>query len=284
MDKITNAVHVDYFLFIEKKTRSPSYQMSCEHCHDFSELFYLKTGRCIYTVNGLEYQLNAGDFLIIAPGEPHSTRYEGPAQCERITFYCQKTSLPEEFRKKHPEVANLLDITSKITLDSKKQLNAEKMVQRIYQESILKDAYASESVRYLTVCLLISLKRDGHFVVKVKEKEKETFSRDIVEAIEYVRQNHPLPLTLEEAAQRAGLSPTYFSKKFHQETGSTYKKYVNEIRVLNAKQMLLSTDDSVTKIAISCGFGSSNYFKDVFRKMTGISLRDYRKKSAEASE
>ncbi|MCD7883876.1 MAG: AraC family transcriptional regulator [Lachnospiraceae bacterium] len=282
MDKITNTAKVDYFLFIEKKTRSPSYQMSCEHCHDFSELFYLKTGRCVYIVNGLEYQLDAGDFLVIAPGKPHSTRYEGPTQCERITFYCQKSSLPQEFREKHPEVTDILDQTSKITLTPKKQLDAEKLVQRILQESIQMDAYAPESIRYLTLCLLISLKRDGHFTVEVKEKE--ACSRHILDAIEYIRQNYSLPLTLEEAAQKAGLSPTYFSKKFHQETGSTYKKYVNEIRVLNAKQMLLSTDDSVTKIAISCGFGSSNYFKDVFRKMTGISPRDYRKKAAEASE
>ncbi|MCD8103623.1 MAG: AraC family transcriptional regulator [Lachnospiraceae bacterium] len=146
----------------------------------------------------------------------------------------------------------------------------------------MKDTYVSESIRFLTLCLLMSLKRNGRFMVKVREKE--ACSQDILEAIEYVRQNYTLPLTLEDTAHRAGLSPTYFSRKFHQATGNTFKKYVNEIRILNAKQMLLSTDDSVTKIAMNCGFGSSNYFKDVFRRMTGFSPRDYRKKSAEASE
>ncbi|MCD7956001.1 MAG: AraC family transcriptional regulator [Lachnospiraceae bacterium] len=282
MDKLTNAANVNYFLFIERKTRAPSYQMSYEHCHDFSELFYLKSGRCVYTVLDARYELSAGDFLIIAPGEPHATRYEGPAQCERITFYCQKSAFPEEFRNQYPEVIDILDKTSKITLEQKYQLDAEKLVLRISQESIRMDTYASESIRYLTLCLLISLKRSGHFMVNVTEKE--AYSKDILDAIEYVRQNYPLPLTLEDAARRAGLSPTYFSKKFHHATGNTFKKYVNEIRILNAKQMLLSTDDSVTKIAISCGFGSSNYFKDVFRRMTGVSPREYRKKSAEASE
>ena len=43
--------------------------------------------------------------------------------------------------------------------------------------------------------------------------------------------------------------------------------------------MLLIPDNSITKIAMLCGFGSSNYFKDLFRASTGRSPREYRKHS-----
>jgi AraC-like DNA-binding protein len=43
--------------------------------------------------------------------------------------------------------------------------------------------------------------------------------------------------------------------------------------------MLLSSDLSITEIALQCGFSDSNYFKDAFKKMYGASPRNYRKKS-----
>lgn len=87
------------------------------------------------------------------------------------------------------------------------------------------------------------------------------------------------PLTLEEVAGYCNLSPTYFSRKFRLITGQTFKEHVNYIRLRQATQMLLMTDNSITKIAMLCGFGSSNYFKDLFRASTGRSPREYRKHS-----
>lgn len=281
MDDFSNIAKTEYDIFVEKKLRIPSFYMSYEHYHNYCELYYLKTGKCIYTIKGMEYQLKAGDFLIIAPGEPHFTRYEGQTSCERVVFCCQKTAFPKEFQENFPEVIDILDKSCKITLEHKKQCETDSLIQRILQENNLKDEYSSETIRYLLLCLFLTLKRDGHFMVKTKIKE--TYSKAINEAVEYITRNFSLPITLEDVAQQVGLSPTYFSKKFHLTTGSTFKKYLNEIRILQARQMLLTTDDSITKIALSCGFNSSNYFKDIFRRRMGISPRTYRKKSKEAS-
>ena len=80
-----------------------------------------------------------------------------------------------------------------------------------------------------------------------------------------IRSYYALPLTLEEVAENISLSPTYLSRKFKKVTGVTFKEYLNYIRIKQSCQMLLTTDDSVTKIAVDCGFNSSNYFKDCFR-------------------
>ena len=88
------------------------------------------------------------------------------------------------------------------------------------------------------------------------------------------------PTEVQQALERyCNLSPTYFSRKFRLITGQTFKEHVNYIRLRQATQMLLMTDNSITKIAMLCGFGSSNYFKDLFRASTGRSPREYRKHS-----
>lgn len=281
MGDFTNKAATEYGIFVERKLRIPSFHMSYEHYHNYCELFYLKSGKCVYTIKDIKYQLNAGDFLVVAPGESHFTHYEGQVPCERVIFCCQKTSFPEEFQEKYPEVAELLDQSCKITLEPKKQYEADKLIQRMLQENTLMDGYSSESIRCLLLCLLLSLKRDGRVMVEVKPAD--VYSKDITEAMEYIAHNFALPLTLEDAALHAGLSPTYFSKKFHLTTGSTFKEYLNKIRILKARQMLLTTDDSITKIALNCGFSSSNYFKDIFHRMMGMSPRSYRKKGKEAS-
>ena len=54
------------------------------------------------------------------------------------------------------------------------------------------------------------------------------------------------------------------------------KEYLSYVRLEHASQELRSTDHSVTEVAINCGFSDSNYFKDAFKKMYGISPRAYR--------
>lgn len=77
-------------------------------------------------------------------------------------------------------------------------------------------------------------------------------------------------------ADRAGLSPSYFSKKFRAVTGMGMKEYLSYVRLEHASKELQSTDHSITEVAINSGFSDSNYFKDAFKKMYGISPRAYR--------
>lgn len=279
MDSFINKTASDYGIYIEKKQRVPSFHMTAEHSHNYCEVFFLKSGKCIYTIKDVEYHILPGEFLIVAPGDPHFTRYEGESSCERVIFCCKKTSFPEEFQEKSPAVVALLDTSCKITLEQKKLHDTQKIIHRIVQESSLPDEYSSEILRYLLTCLLLILKRDGSVCINVESND--SYSKDIRTAMEYVAGNYALPLTLESVAQYVNLSPTYFSKKFHIVTGTTFKEYLNKIRIRQARQMLLTTDDSITKIAINCGFSSSNYFKDIFHKMIGLSPRNYRKKGKE---
>jgi AraC-like DNA-binding protein len=84
-------------------------------------------------------------------------------------------------------------------------------------------------------------------------------------------------LSLDELAQIAGLSPSYFSRRFREETDRTVSGYIREKRVAEARWLLARTERSVTDIALSLGFEDVNYFSRSFRSETGTAPRDYRK-------
>lgn len=275
MVNITDESRPDYGIFVEKQIRFPSFYMSYKHAHNYCEIFYLKTGKCIYHVEDMKIPLNSGDFLIVPAGHTHYTSYEGDIPCERVIICCQKDSFPKEFVQNYPEIPEMLENSCKATMNSKNRRQTEALIHQILQENQLPDLYSYESMRYLIISLLLTIKRFGIFAEFISNGKK--YDKDIYAATEYIIENYSQALTLDGLATQVGLSPTYFSKKFHLSTGKTFKEYVNEIRMQQARQMLLTTDDSITKIAISCGFSSSNYFKDIFRRATGISPRNYRK-------
>lgn len=269
-------------IYVEKQIRVPTFTMSYEHVHSYCEIFYLKTGNCIYSLNNNSYHLAAGDVFIVTPGDSHCTSYEGLVPCERIVVYCMLDAIPEAFFELHDDIRQSLLRSGKVILVKKGRLQLEAVLCRMMEENNVPDNYSCELLRYLVMELLLCIKRSGVFVYE-QLKQPAGISTDIEDALRYIAQNYSLPITLDEVASNIGLSPTYLSKKFKKITGVTFKEYVNYIRIKQACQMLLTTDDSITKISVSCGFNSSNYFKDIFRKINGISPRAFRRQSKERS-
>lgn len=265
-------------IYVERMVRVPTFTMTYEHSHKYCEIFYLKHGSCIYHIGDDMYHLTAGDLFIVAPGDFHNTNYEGLVPCERIIVYCKPSAIAADFLEAHPDLGDNLRRSGKVVLIKKGHLQVEGILARMMEENNLPDEYSYEMLSHLVLELLLSLKRNGVFVYD-KVKARENYSTDIENAIKYIAQNYALPISLEDIAEKINLSPTYLSKKFKKVTGQTFKEYVNFIRIRHAVQALLTTDDSVTKIAMNCGFNSSNYFKDIFRRMYGISPRAFRKQS-----
>ena len=138
------------------------------------------------------------------------------------------------------------------------------------------DQYCEHFERCYLEELLLMLMR--HSVMNEKEPDLlNSRDADILLATRYIYNNFRKPLTLEEVSSVASLSPTYFSKKFKLITGMGFKEYLNYVRLKHAQTALLTTNSSITDIALEYGFNDSNYFKDLFKKVYGKSPREYRK-------
>jgi AraC family transcriptional regulator len=89
--------------------------------------------------------------------------------------------------------------------------------------------------------------------------------------------------TLDEMAQRAGLSPYHFLRTFERLTGTTPHQYVLRTRLRQAALRLVSGGDKVVDIALDCGFGDLSNFNRAFRAEFRVSPRAYRRRTGSGS-
>ena len=96
------------------------------------------------------------------------------------------------------------------------------------------------------------------------------------EAQDHMEQHPGDAHTLAGLAGLTGLSPRSFGRRFRQATGLTPLAYLRQLRLREARALLLQSDLAVADIAWRCGFSSPSRFSQAFRAATGLSPRRYR--------
>jgi AraC family transcriptional regulator len=84
-------------------------------------------------------------------------------------------------------------------------------------------------------------------------------------------------LSVGELARIAHLSPFHFSRAFKQATGMSPHRFIIERRIEQAKQRLTRGTDSVAEIAYATGFSSQAHLSNMFRRITGVTPKQYRR-------
>jgi AraC-like DNA-binding protein len=114
------------------------------------------------------------------------------------------------------------------------------------------------------------------------EKQKGFSGKQIAKVIEEVRflmrQNTEQEFNLEELAQQHNVGYSYFRKMFKKYTGVSPGQYHLQLRIIRAKEMLVSTDKSIKEISLDLGFQTIHYFSLIFKKKVGMNPTEYRKR------
>lgn len=100
----------------------------------------------------------------------------------------------------------------------------------------------------------------------------------IRKAVEYLQHNYRSPeLTVQDLCHIAGISNTYFRKRFFEEFGMMPNRYLNTLRIEYAKELLDSGAYSVERVAGEAGFLDAKYFSTVFKRLTGTTPTQYKR-------
>ncbi len=97
----------------------------------------------------------------------------------------------------------------------------------------------------------------------------------IQQVVAYVDENYNKPTSLKVIADKFNISAAYLGKLFKAETGTGFSRYLNSLRIEQAKSLLISTPERANKIAIEVGYSDPNYFYSIFKKHTGMSPSEY---------
>lgn len=111
------------------------------------------------------------------------------------------------------------------------------------------------------------------------EMDSEGHSGMVEETLAFISENANQPLTLQDMADHASLSPYHFSRIFKRETGFTPHEYLVYTRVNMAKYMLRGGVHTVKSIAFQCGFNSECSFCTTFKRVTGKTPAEYRRQT-----
>ena len=101
-------------------------------------------------------------------------------------------------------------------------------------------------------------------------------AQHIEKACQYIQRHLREDLTLERVAANGYISKCYLCQMFKPVTGRTFSEYVTRQRMIRARNLLLTTDETVASIAEHCGYRTAAYFCTAFKKETGVTPKAFR--------
>jgi two-component system response regulator YesN len=110
--------------------------------------------------------------------------------------------------------------------------------------------------------------------------KNNTIVSQVVKAENYIKQNYSDPeLSLNAITEHLSISTSYFSAIFKAQTGSTFVEYLTHTRMEKAKQILAFTDRRTYEAAEDVGFSDPHYFSVAFKRVTGMTPKEYREQA-----
>ena len=112
----------------------------------------------------------------------------------------------------------------------------------------------------------------------VHDAQTQNYSAPVKNAIQHLKMNFDSAQSLKQVASAINYSPSHLSHLFIAETGQTIGEYLNALRIREAIAILDSDQFEITDVALMVGFSSYSYFSEQFRKITGMTCREYLKR------
>jgi AraC family transcriptional regulator len=110
-----------------------------------------------------------------------------------------------------------------------------------------------------------------------REYENGLSKQKLKQAIEYIQEHLGENLSLSEIANELGISQYYFCHLFKRSTGMSAHQYLIQQRIEQAKHLLKQPEQTITAIALDCGFANQSHFAKYFRQYTGVNPKQFRK-------
>ena len=113
-------------------------------------------------------------------------------------------------------------------------------------------------------------------ISSAREAAESQLIKPVRMAQQYVEDHYTEKIMLEDVAEVVGLNPVYFSALFKKETGLNFSTYLINFRMEKAKELLTTTNDTISVIAGAVGYPEQKYFSQQFKKVVGVKPVIYR--------
>lgn len=245
---------------------------SClDHWHQRAEFVYVMEGACSIKVGKQQRLCRQGDVAFIQSGEIHAIWSDTKHLLYVFTFD------PAMFYHILPE---FLFPRHFISAQDQKKAGLDGEITNLFYE-IYREMEAAaplyEAMMRAGILRLYSL-LVRHFEADSPRDEK-TLARvqQFQTVLEFIASHYAEHITLADVAEVINYTPSYVSTLFVTFAGVNFKAYLDNFRVKKAADLLCSTHQTVTDIALQCGFENVRTFNNAFRRVTGQAPSRFRK-------
>lgn len=115
----------------------------------------------------------------------------------------------------------------------------------------------------------------GEIYGSFSHRSNKRNSRVVEQIIDYIKENYDKDISLNDLSKKIYITPNYLSNIFSNYMGQGFMDYLTAYRVDKAKELLGKGDYKVYEVSEMVGYKNSNYFRKIFKEMTGVSPSDY---------
>ena len=262
----------------------PNRNLFVEHHHTEIEICYVKSGSGIFLVDGTRYSIDPGKVFVFFSNQPHWI--EKIDSTEPPCFL----DLKFEPRMVWSPGMNFFDDSFLRQLLSEGCQNCFEQsdeavdiirsnMEEMFAECQKTDPGAEIIIKANLYKILVTLLRSRESEIRPTPSYRNIQNLENMDkVIQYINTNISKKLSLEELADISCFSRTYFSVLFKELNGVSPWDYINIKRVELAKSMLRNSSQTVLYISSECGFSNLSNFNRIFKKVTGTTPTEFRKK------
>jgi len=229
----------------------------CHFAHPappFSRVFLFDRGSAVVKTRGETHHLRTGRVYLLPPGQPFNVDYKPSG----LNFY-------HVFVHGMAETSIFDGMRGVPTLDD-----------RDLHERVLAAFWSGNVLRLMATLLETATAFAAPIMDQLIERTSDISPYENV--LTEIQNTPPALIRIDDLAERSHLSRSALSKGFHKKMGIPLKQYVLKVQLQRAHELLQMTSRTVEDVARELGYDAPNYFYRFFKKMTGTTPTEYRKR------
>lgn len=245
------------------------------HWHREMEILYILNGHATINMDGKEYHLNPLDAIVMDYSKVHEVLYELPQTmgiCIHISRQLLYRYLP------NPELTEIRCVGEEVVGEQQKAYT--RICELLKSLTVLyvnqKKTYQLRSTALILEVLAELIEHFSTPITKSVSQNRVGNMERLEQICEYVEHHYQEEITLSEAADELGLNKEYFCRFFKQNTGTSFIRYVNEVRLNHIYQDLLHTTEGIQEITERHGFFNQKLFYRMFKEKYDCTPREAR--------
>lgn len=241
-----------------------------KHEHTFFHFLYVEDGVGDAVIDEQDYSLTKGNIYLFSPGVSHMFYNSS----EKLFKICEI-----KFKLNDPEAEKLISELPLVMHIGNSSVRTQLL--SIYEENLLKENLFNEIIGHKFQLMLTYLLREHQNLKKnpTVDGEVEKCPPEINRVLKFICENYGQKISLEQLADIAGYEKNYFLRKFKKIKNCTPIVFLRTVRLEKAKELLSSSDLTVSQVASMIGFETVHHFSNFFLKYAGMRPMTYREEN-----